>query len=208
MASIQGNAAIPDISAISDGRIARSVRTRRAIVDALRALHHDGELRPTAPRVAERAGVSLRTVWQHFDDLETLFLEASRRDAEIAIEYLAPIDATAPLQDRLKALVSQRAALFEAVAPTWRAARLQEPFSAQIRQYRDRLVAVGRAQVEQIFAAELDPMSPDDRRTLSAALLVATSWSVWEALRSELHLEPTAAEQAVLALTSKLLSSA
>ncbi len=199
--------AIHDDPPISDGRIARSARTRRAIVDALRALHHEGDLRPTAPRVAERAGVSVRTVWQHFDDLETLFLEASRRDAEIAVRYLVPIDPAAPLADRLHALVSQRAAMYEVVAPTWRAARLQEPFSAQIRKYRDRLVAVGKAQVEEIFAAELDRMSPDERRTLSAALLVATSWSVWEALRSELHLEPAAAEQAVLALTSKLLFS-
>jgi hypothetical protein len=53
----------------SDGRVARSHRSRRAIVDAMRALHAEGDLRPTAPRVAERAGVSLRTVWQQFADM-------------------------------------------------------------------------------------------------------------------------------------------
>ncbi|HEY0938137.1 MAG TPA: hypothetical protein VGD91_30885, partial [Trebonia sp.] len=52
----------------ADGRAARSHRSRRAIVEALRALHAEGDLRPTAPRVAERAGVSVRTVWQQFAD--------------------------------------------------------------------------------------------------------------------------------------------
>jgi TetR/AcrR family transcriptional regulator, regulator of autoinduction and epiphytic fitness len=80
-----------------DGRLARSARTRRSIVDALRGLHQEGDLRPTAPRVAERAGVSLRTVWQHFNDLETLLVAAGQRDYEIAMRYVTPIDGSAPL---------------------------------------------------------------------------------------------------------------
>src|SRR3954449_1707672 len=83
-----------------DGRAARSVRTRRAIVDAMRALHHEGDLRPTAPRIAERAGVSVRTVWQHFDDLETLLVEAGRRDLEIARSFVAPIEPSLPTAAR------------------------------------------------------------------------------------------------------------
>ena len=56
----------------TDGRTLRSLRTREAIVDATIGLLEDGDLRPTAPRVAERASVSVRSVFQHFDDLETL----------------------------------------------------------------------------------------------------------------------------------------
>src|SRR5437763_16935587 len=130
----------PSESVSGDGRAARSVRTRRAIVDALRALHHDGDLRPTAPRVAERAGVSLRTVWQHFADLETLLVEAGRRDYEIAVRYVVPVDPAAPLPARTRELVSQRGRMYEALAPVWRAAKLQEPFSPQIRRNRDRLL--------------------------------------------------------------------
>ena len=69
----------------ADGRIARSHRTRRAIVDAMRALHGEGDLRPSASRIAGRAGVSLRTVWQQFADMEALLLEAGRRDLEILL---------------------------------------------------------------------------------------------------------------------------
>src|SRR4051794_41945585 len=79
------------VTAAQDGRVARSARTKLAIVDALRSLHHDGDLRPTATRVADRAGVSLRTVWQHFDDLEALLVEAGRRDFEIAFTYMTTI---------------------------------------------------------------------------------------------------------------------
>ena len=42
-----------------DGRAARSVRTRRAIVDALRALHHEGDLRPRlhdVTQIREKSG--------------------------------------------------------------------------------------------------------------------------------------------------------
>ena len=61
----------------ADGRAARSHRSRRAIVNAMRELHAEGDHRPTAPRVAERAGVSLRTVWQQFADMETLLVAAA-----------------------------------------------------------------------------------------------------------------------------------
>src|SRR5437016_665582 len=145
---------MPDAPAV-DGRIARSQRTRRAIVDALRALHHEGDLRPTAPRVADRAGVSLRTVWQHFADLETLLVEAGRRDLEIARAFVEPIPATLPLGDRIDRVARQRARMFEEMAPPWRAARLHEPFSGQIKNNRDRLVRLGREQLEQTFAPEL-----------------------------------------------------
>ena len=191
---------------VRDGRLARSARTRGAIVDALRALHHDGDLRPTAPRVAERAGVSLRTVWQHFNDLETLLVEAGRRDYEIAARYVVPVDPAAPLSTRLRELVSQRGRMFEALAPVWRAARLQEPFSPQIRRNRDRLLEAGRDQLERLFGGELAAI-PDERREATfAALQVATSWSTWESLRGELAMSVETAEEAVLALVERLMS--
>jgi AcrR family transcriptional regulator len=79
-----------DDSGPADGRTARSLRSRRAIVDAMRALHAEGDLSPTGPRVAERAGVSLRTVWQQFADMEALLVEANRRDDEILRSLLGP----------------------------------------------------------------------------------------------------------------------
>ena len=65
-----------------DGRIARGARARAAIVDALLALIEAGELRPSAARIAERAGVSLRSVFQHFKDVESLFAAMADRQRE------------------------------------------------------------------------------------------------------------------------------
>ena len=52
--------------------------------------------RPTAPRIAQRAGVSLRTVWQQFADMETLLVEANRRDDEILRSLVKRIDPDQP----------------------------------------------------------------------------------------------------------------
>jgi AcrR family transcriptional regulator len=188
MASIQGAEAV-------DGRLARSARTRLAIVDALRSLHHEGDLLPTAPRVAERAGVSVRTVWQHFDDLEMLFVEAGRRDLEIALTFVTPIDAGLPLAARVDALVDQRSRMYEEMAPVWRAARLKAPFSPQIRLNRDRMVRLGREELERLFAAEL--AAAPEPAALLASLEIATGWAAWESLRTELDLDVPAARAAV-----------
>jgi hypothetical protein len=82
---------------------------------------------------------------------------------------------------------------------------LQEPFSPQIRNNRDRLIAEGLQQLEEVFAPELDRL-PSSRRTASVhALQVATSWATWESLRTEIHLSVSAARAAVLALIESLL---
>ena len=105
-----------------DGRTARAVRTRDALVDATIALVEEGDLRPTAPRIAERAGVSVRSVFQHFDDLETLFGAVGARMVERLSELVRPVDPGAPLAERIPAFVVQRCRVNEAVSPINRAA--------------------------------------------------------------------------------------
>jgi len=55
---------------VEDGRVTRGLRNREAIVDALLACYEAGDLRPSLPEVAARAGVSLRSVHNHFDDAD------------------------------------------------------------------------------------------------------------------------------------------
>src|SRR5258708_37136059 len=161
MDSLQG--AEPDLDTVvdvepADGRAARSHRTRRAILDAMRALHAEGDLRPTVPRIAARAGVSLRTVWQQFADREALLLEAVRRDREIQRSLVSRIDPDQPLAVRVEAFVCQRARVLEEMTPTWRAARVHQPFSDQLTRDRKRRNAGGRSDVRQVFAPELSQL--------------------------------------------------
>ena len=166
-----------------DGRTARAQRTRAAIVDALLALIEDGDLAPTAPRIAERAGVSLRSIYQHFEDLEALFGAASARETELVIGMAERIDPEGPLAERVQAFTRQRARILEAITPVRRAALLQEPFSAQLRESRRRMETLGRAEIGRVFAPELEQLPAADRKEVHAGLEAAAGWSAWEHLR-------------------------
>src|SRR5687768_797780 len=116
-----------------DGRTLRAERTRRAIVDAHLALLEEGDLKPTAERIADRAGVSLRALWTNFKDMERLFAAAGARLMERQLAEHRPVPSDLPLPQRIQAYTEQRARLLELIAPAARAARLREPFSAALR---------------------------------------------------------------------------
>lgn len=171
-----------DPSAI-DGRSARALRTREAIVDALLALIDEGELKPPAPRIAQKAGVSLRSIYQHFEDLEALFAAAHRRYTERLLAIASEVPDTGSLEERLDAFVEQRARIMEAVTPARRASLLQEPFSQQLRDGRDRIYELATAEVARVFRSELGSLDEDTRKDLIAAVSMASSWEAWEHLR-------------------------
>ncbi len=192
----------------ADGRAARSHRSRLAIVNAMRELHAEGDLRPTAPRVAERAGVSLRTVWQQFADMETLLVEASRRDNEIMRSLITRIDPDQPQAARITQFTGQRARLLEQMTPTWRAARLAEPFSAELDRNKARMLALAKRDLETVFAAELTQLAVARRQRLAEGLHAISIWSFWESARTELGLDPGPAEDLICATFTALLAEA
>jgi TetR/AcrR family transcriptional regulator, regulator of autoinduction and epiphytic fitness len=192
----------------SDGRAARSHRTRRAILDAMRALHAEGDLRPTVPRIAARAGVSLRTVWQQFADRDALLLEAVRRDREIQRSLVRRIDPDQALADRIEAFIGQRTRVLEVMTPTWRAARVHQPLSPELRRDRKKRNAGARAEVEQVFAPELRQLAPGEREQLVEGLHAITLWSFWESLRTDLELTPQAARSVLTSTFTGLLRQA
>src|SRR5205085_1971517 len=93
-----------------DGRVQRGTRNREAIIDALLACYEAGTLRPSLPEVAARAGVSVRSVHNHFADVEALRAEVAQRQWE----RHSPLIARA---STIEELVDQRAAFYEAVTP-------------------------------------------------------------------------------------------
>ena len=171
-----------------DGRTRRAQRTRDGVVDAVLALIADGDLRPTAPRIAERAGVSLRSVFQHFNDLDALFAAAADRELSNVAADMEFIDPGAPRADRVAAFVAQRAMVLERFTPSRRASLLQEAQSATLVAIRDRLLALAREEVEGTFRSELDARRGRDRADLLDALDAVTSWQTWEALRAHQQL--------------------
>ena len=138
-----------------DGRTARALRTREAIVDACIALVDEGVLSPTAPRIAERAGVSVRSVFQHFDDLETLFAMVAERVVGQFGSLLTPIDPTCRWTSGSSGSSSERRALLEAMTPIRRAAAVHAPFSPEIQSRLQAGHDFLRAELTTVFAKEL-----------------------------------------------------
>jgi len=59
----------------TDGRRRRSADSRARIVAAMLELTRESALVPGAEQVALRAGVGLRTVFRHFQDMDSLYSE-------------------------------------------------------------------------------------------------------------------------------------
>jgi len=136
-----------------DGRIRRGVRNREAILDALIACYNDGILLPSVQQVAERAGVSARSVHNHFVDVEALRAEVARRQWDRFSRLAVPIDMASPVGERVHQLVDQRAAIFEGVTPVRRAALLWLPSSPTIAASLARVDRTLRRQIERAFPA-------------------------------------------------------
>lgn len=187
-----------------DGRLARSVRTRAAVIDALLALYEEGDLSPTAVRVAERAGVALRTVYGHFADMESLYAEAGDRELTRLLERSSPVDPALPYDERVRRFAANRAAVLEWLLPIMRAAGTREPHSPQLQANRQRFVAAGDAEVRTVFAAELAERADPD--ALVAAVHVVAAGPAWMTLRLDRGLQPAEAEAALLALLQAVLA--
>ncbi|HEY3144162.1 MAG TPA: TetR/AcrR family transcriptional regulator [Acidimicrobiales bacterium] len=169
-----------------DGRSARALRTREAIVDACVSLVEEGELRPTAPRVAERAGVSVRSVFQHFEDLPSLHIAVTERISERVGALLHPVDVGMPLEERVDVFVRHRALLLEAITPFRRAANVHGPFAPEIRRALRQANVYMHNEVARGFGPELDQITDETvRREVLEGLSTMLSWAAWDALRTD-----------------------
>ena len=186
-----------------DGRTARSIRTRAAIVEACVELLEDGDLRPTAPRIAEQAGVSVRSIFQHFGDLETLFGAVGARVAARLALLVTPIDPTGPLEERIAAFVCQRSEINEEVRPMLIAASIHAPTLDTVNVHFETGYEFYRQQVREVFAPEI-AAAGDDGEALADLVHVASMWSTWDALRSYERRTPEACS-AMLEATLRLL---
>ena len=138
-----------------DGRAARALRTRQAVAEALLSLLEEGELRPTSRMIAEKAGVSERTIFQHFEDLETLFCVSASRLGDRVFRNLDFISSEGPFEQRLKAYLDELVYLHETVSPVRKASRLHESFSPvldrSLKSWREAL----RKGIDLVFVGEL-----------------------------------------------------
>jgi TetR/AcrR family transcriptional regulator, regulator of autoinduction and epiphytic fitness len=174
-----------------DGRRERTKRTRIAIVSALTDLLDEGRVEPPAAEIAERAGVALRSIGQHFSSREELLLAVTEHNA--ARFRQAELDVKASFEDRLTAFVKDRARALEASRAMRQAAAVVAARSPSVAEAVRRAATERRAASTRLFAAEI--ARSDDPAATERAIALVTSGRAWDSLRQDMGLGTTAARQ-------------
>jgi AcrR family transcriptional regulator len=207
------------------------LRNEQAAVEAILDLLGEGQVEPTAQAVAARSGLSIRSIFRLFEDMEALHSAAVEQHMARVLPLLDDLATDGPLDERIAALAADRARFFEAVAPVRRMALRRAARSPVIA---ERLAWAGRhfrRQVAEVFAPELSAgqlgggstparetggaVTPSDGSRgrgdgdgLLEGLDAATSWEMWDRLRRAQGLSIDEARQVMVATVSALLPGA
>ena len=99
-----------------DGRNRRAAETRRKIIEAAKLMIAETSEAPTVVGVARRADVSVRSVFQHFRDVQSLFVTVMDSiRADLVIPQATP--SSRPLAARIDAVIGDLAAIYDKVVP-------------------------------------------------------------------------------------------
>jgi AcrR family transcriptional regulator len=182
-----------------DGRRLRREQNREAVLEALVSLFEDGVYQPTSSEIAERAGISPRSLFRYFDDAGDLTRAAIERHLERSGPLFDLDVATdAPLPTRIGIVVEARAHLFETIAPIARTARVTA--------HRNDIVATRLRQMRAHLRTELRRvLGPAD--AVLPALDVLLSFESYELLRYDQGLSRAKATAALTSAATTLLAS-
>lgn len=185
-----------------DGRRERSRSSRKRIVEAMMELIAGGELNPSAARVAEEAGIGLRTVFRHFDDMDSLYTEISATIAERVMPIVAEPFPDDNWRANLRGLARRRARVFEIMLPFRLAAnikRYQSPFL--MGQYGQVVL------IERELVLRLIPETAQTDRVGVEALCAALSFQNWRTMRHDQALTAEMAGTVLLRTVDALIAA-
>jgi AcrR family transcriptional regulator len=149
---------------MSDGRSARRERNRDAVLDALVELTTEGADDPSIDDIADRAGVSYRSVYRYFKDRSEMMDAATDR----AMAWIQPLvlrasgqaEPTDPLDYRIDAMVDARVELYYQIADMVRAAMVQSFSNRKIHEHFQHARRISRGQIHDQFHNELREFTP------------------------------------------------
>lgn len=174
-----------------DGRTARRDRNRLAVLDAVLELFEEGNLNPGVHEVADRSGVSLRSVYRYFEDLDELITAAIDRHLQrtrslFDIELIGE----GPLNERIHRFTERRLRLFDAMRVIYRASRVRAASDPQVQSgLMDTYQWLGE-QTHRMFAPELRRIEDLQARTDTRhAIDVLTQFDSLEHLRHRCGLD-------------------
>jgi len=165
-----------------DGRRLRREQNRDAVVDALVGWFEDGVYEPSSAQIAERAGLSPRSLFRYFDDVDDLNRAAIAQQLATARPLLDPrVSPDDPLQPRIERLVDARIRLYGAITPGARAARITAHRHHLVAKQVAESRAYLREQVRRLFRRELTGA----RASLLPAVDALCSFETFELLRAD-----------------------
>jgi AcrR family transcriptional regulator len=187
-------------SGAPDGRRQRSERSKQAIIEAMLAMIAEGILIPTAQQISERAGVGIRSVFRHFEDMESIFVLADETCRERFEDIFLGGDREGTLEQRILHAVEQRAKGYElygnvilsTLAQRWRFSTLSKNYGRYQRGLRKNL---------QDWLPELESL---DASSLEAVHGIA-SFEFWNRLRDHQGLSKKAAIGVVVQMLNGLV---
>ncbi len=165
------------------------------------ALVGEGQINPIAEQVAERAQVGLRSVFRHFNDMDSLFAEMAMRLARNYQSALVPFVST-DWHGQLFEAIDRRIGIFETILPYKRASDAHRHNSV--------VIEANHAQVTQLLRARLKGMLPPallDDPVAFEALDFLLSIDSWLRLRLEQKLSPDIARAVIERQVSALVGA-
>ena len=164
-------------------RTPASTRRRVRAIDAFIDLVLEGNLPPTTQQVAERAGISMATLFRYFETLDVMRRDAALRMLErFPLLHVSDVG-EGPLRERIERFAAIRVALWEKVhllARLQRSVVLQDPDAAQMIDF---VRGVMADEVREHFAPELRGLTSALRDDAVALIASLTSVESWEQFR-------------------------
>ncbi|MBS0523553.1 MAG: TetR/AcrR family transcriptional regulator [Proteobacteria bacterium] len=166
-----------------DGRRLRSERTRRLIIEAYIALVRETGHMPTAAQIAERAGYSVRSIFERFPDLTALRVAVTDYSIAEARASGALRDLDADRLTRIKSQVTQRGRGCERWLPLWRVLSSDLSESPDLQQRIGMIRQLIVMRIEMMFRPELSSVSDAVRKKTMLALEALLDFESWARMR-------------------------
>lgn len=170
------------------GRGDRVARTRESIVASALALAAAGQVAPIVRDIAQMAGVSARTVFQHFADTAELYVAVLGRVLAALVGEAPGIAAAGPVETRIASMINQCADRYEQLRPMWTFVETLQRRSSEAADMISQIYSANTAHLSQAFASELAAMPAESRERTLTALALAIAPESWVVLRQRLGL--------------------
>ena len=166
-----------------DRRRLRSERTRRAIIETYLDLLRDAAQLPTSTRIAERAGCSVRSIFERFPDLHALRVAATDYPFAQAATQVLATESKGDRASRIRAHVESRGRVCEHWLPLWRSLVANhgssEELTSRIQLVRESILK----RIEMMYAPELSQVEDRERNWLLIAINSVIDFESWARMR-------------------------